>query len=193
MIRYWIEMHFAGVPGAFVTAVGMALRGTLKRNLVSAIIVSYKADLNIPGTTLEAHTLAGGRPDEVIKAAIQLNKMDQPVDCQLLCAIDLSTGNLQELIDAYGHVREAHPDFEFEEFIRRHQQGEDVIRGSLSGSLAPISISSGWRLRIEYGPLTAQGLNELLSKLKTDARVMVMRPDGDVWEPASRVRDLVVR
>jgi uncharacterized protein YqfA (UPF0365 family) len=124
MIRSWIEMHFAGVPGSFGQTVGMALRGSLERKLVSAIVAAHVSKLDISVAALEAHTLAGGRPDEVVKAAIQLDRMGQAFEPQVLCAIDLQAGTLSDLVDAYGRTRELHPEFTFAEFAKRHLDGE---------------------------------------------------------------------
>jgi hypothetical protein len=190
MIRYWIEMHFAGVPISFGETVGMALRRTLRRDTVSAIVASHLAKLGISRVTLEAHTLAGGRADEVVTAAIQLDQMGQRSDPEMLCAIDLKSGNLRELVDAYKRSRELHPEFAFAEFAKRYLDGEEVLVASAEGKLAPLALAAGWQVRVEYGPLSTPALGELLDRMKGDTKVTVLRPGSDRWEPASRIRDL---
>jgi hypothetical protein len=103
------------------------------------------------------------------------------------------TGKLGELIEAYARAREAHPELEFAEVAQRFQQGEDVIGSASQGSLMPLSLTSGWQIRVEYGSLNAEALDEVLSRVITEARVSVMRPGSDVWEPASRVRESIKR
>lgn len=191
MIKSWIEMHYAGVPISFGQVLGMRLRGALRQNLVSAIVVSHVAKLDISLVTLEAHSLAGGRPDEVVKAGIRLQQMDQPFEPQVLCAIDLTSHNLKELVETYGRTRELHPEFTFAEFVGRYLDGEDVLGASSDGSLVPLAAESGWQVRVEYGPLSTSALRELLDQVRSNTRVTVLRPGADRWEPASRIRNLV--
>jgi uncharacterized protein YqfA (UPF0365 family) len=191
MVRSWIELRFAGVPISFGEILGMALRGSLKQNLASAIVASHEAQLDISRVTLEAHTLAGGRPNAVVTAALRLAQLDQAFEPQVLGAIDLTSGNLSEVIDAYAQARELHPEFTFTEFVKRHQDGEDVIEASSAGTLAPLAVASGWQVRVEYGPLSTSALRELLDHMRSDAKVTVLRAGSDRWEPASRIRDLI--
>jgi hypothetical protein len=186
-------MHFAGVPVSFGDVLGMALRGTLKRELVSAMIVTQKAELGISTNTLEAHYLAGGRPDEVVRAVVQLARLGQNVDVALLCAIDLTSRDLPALLAAYVRVRELHPNFAFDEFVTRHLGGEDVIGASTRGTLAPLARQSGWQIRIEYGPINTEEIKKLFSRIASDAVVTVKRPGSGEWEPVDRVRALLER
>lgn len=187
MIKAWLELKFAGVPISFSEVLGMAIRRSLKRELITALVVTQKADLKIPVVALEAHALANGRPDEVVKAAVLLQRMGEPFDYRVLSALDLGPENLPRLVKAYSRVKEAYPDFTFKEFTERLLSGEEVISAAEEGSLVPLSKTSGWQVRVEYGPLSPEALKELLERVKTDASVSVRRPDSDRWEPASRV------
>lgn len=188
MIKSWLMLKSVGVPAPFGQVLGMAMRKTLDRDLVGAMAVAYRLDLQIPLAALEAHALAGGRVKDVVQAAVALRQMGEAFDSQKLMALDLQSSNLPELVAAYSRVKEKYDRFPFGEFADRFIQGEDVVAGAHSGELLPFARTEGWQVRVEYGPLSAEALAELLEQMKGDATVTVMRPRGDRWEPASRFR-----
>lgn len=181
MIQHWIELRAAGVPISFGEIAGMALRGTLKGPLVRAMIVAHKAGLEFEHNQLEAHFLAGGDVEQVVKAAISLRQLEQAVSPAKLLAVDLKDHRVLELAQAYARARERYPDFSFEEMMRRHLEGEDVIGSALSGSLVPNAHRVGWGLRVEYDVRTEAELQRLISALPESGAVYVRSPGMDTW------------
>lgn len=190
MIREWVMLKAAGVPVSFADVVGMVLRRSLSPGLVHALIAGHKAGLEVPRMALEAHALAGGRPEQIVKAALVLKGVGEPPDYPRLAAIDLQRPDLLDLMQTYVRVREAYPTFGFDEFSQRLLDGEDVIGLAASGSLAPLSLSGGWRVRIERGPLSPDALRDLLDRTSSDEGVTVCRPGSAEWEPVRNVREM---
>lgn len=184
MIRSLLKLAGAGVPSPFLQATGMLLRKSLNEGLVNAMVVAHTAEVGIPASHLEAHYLAGGDPEALVKAAIQLRGREQQVDHRQLAAIDLGGGDLEQVVAAYAAVKEQHPDFAFDELAERVAEGEDIVAKHKTGSLAPLAVEAGWRVRVEYGPIAAADLEELLSRIRGDARVSVLRPGTVGWRPA---------
>lgn len=137
MIHHWLLLRASGVPIGFADVAGMAIRGTLKRPLVRALIASHQTGLAFEHRQLEAHLLAGGDVEGVVKAALALRKLGQTVAPADLLAVDLKDRRLPELVRAYARARERYPDLSFEEVMRRHLEGEDVIAAVDRGSFVP--------------------------------------------------------
>lgn len=190
MIRAWVTLHFAGVPHAFSQVIGMKLRGTLSRELVSALVICEKLDLGISATTLEAHALAGGRVHDIAVAAAHLDRAGEPVPVELLCTIDLERGDVPDLAEAFVQLRETFPELGLAEVAKRYSSGEDVITAARQGTFEPVANQSGWAIRIEYGPLSGEAVRELADKAATAARVTVRRPGSRKWRPISQVKEL---
>lgn len=190
MIRLWIELWSAGVPDPFSQGVGMLLRRTLKRDVVSAMVFAEKTGVELTPTELEAHYLAGGRPKELVLAVIQLQKLGESVDPYTLAEIDLKRGDLQDLLDAYERARERHPEFRFEELAERLLDGEDVLHKEREGVLAPLALDSGWVVRVDYGPMEGQAVQELVSRLRAEGKVLVRPPGSSSWQSPDSVRHL---
>lgn len=181
MIEHWIALRTNGVPISFGEAAGMTLRGTLKGPLVRALIVAHKAGLEFGQRQLEAHLLAGGDVEQVVKAAISLRSLEQAVPPEELLALDLKDHRVLELVQAYARARERYPHFSFEEMTARHLAGEDVIESALSGSLVPNANRAGWGLRVEYDVGSEAELRRLISALPESGAVYVRSPGTETW------------
>jgi uncharacterized protein YqfA (UPF0365 family) len=69
-VRLWIEALAAGVPIGLFTLVGMRLRKVNPAAVVRPLVNATKAGLKLSVDLLEAHYLAGGNVDRVVKALI---------------------------------------------------------------------------------------------------------------------------
>lgn len=188
MIQHWIALRASGVPISFGEIAGMALRGTLKGPLVRAMIVAHKAGLEFEHHQLEAHFLAGGDVENVVKAAILLRKLEQAVSPAQLLALDLKDHRVLELVEAYARARERYPDFSFEEMMVRHLEGEDVIGSALSDSFVPNAHRVGWGLRVEYDVRSEAELRRLMSALPESGAVYVRSPGTETWRKVAEQR-----
>jgi hypothetical protein len=186
VIHHWIVLRASGVPIGFANVAGMAIRGTLKRPLVQALIVSHQAELDFDHRQLEAHFLAGGDVEGVVKAALALRRLGQTVDPAALLALDLSDRRLPELVRAYARARERYPDLSFEEVMRRHLEGEDVIAAVDRGAFVPNAQRTGWGLRVEYDVRSEAELNRLISALRESGTVYVRSPGTEAWRKVAR-------
>jgi len=94
----WISALAASVPIGPMTLIGMRLRKVNPAGVIRPMITAWKAGLKLPVTDLEAHILAGGDVDRVVRALISADKANIDLDCQRAAAIDLAGR------DVYGAV-----------------------------------------------------------------------------------------
>lgn len=186
MIHHWLVLRASDVPIRFGDVAGMAIRGTLKRPLVQALIVSHRAGLGFELRQLEAHFLAGGDVEDVVRAALSLRQLGQAVSPPDLLALDLKDGRLAELVRAYALARERYPGLSFEEVKRRHLEGGDVIAAVSRGSFVPNAQRTGWSLRVEYDVRSEAELSRLISALPESGTVYVRSPGTEAWRKVAR-------
>jgi len=94
----WISALAASVPIGPMTLIGMRLRKVNPAGVIRPMITAWKAGLKLPVTDLEAHILAGGDVDRVVRALISADKANIDLDFQRAAAIDLAGR------DVYGAV-----------------------------------------------------------------------------------------
>lgn len=97
-IPLWIAAVFSGVKISLFSLVGMRLRRVPPQVILSAMIQSKKAGLNISSNDLEAHYLAGGDVFRVIYALVAADKAGIPLSFQRGTAIDLAGRNVLEAV-----------------------------------------------------------------------------------------------
>jgi uncharacterized protein YqfA (UPF0365 family) len=97
-IPLWIAAVFSGVKISLFSLVGMRLRRVPPQVILSAMIQSKKAGLNISSNDLEAHYLAGGDVFRVIYALVAADKANIPLTFQRGTAIDLAGRNVLEAV-----------------------------------------------------------------------------------------------
>jgi uncharacterized protein YqfA (UPF0365 family) len=97
-VGLWISALAASVPVGPMTLVGMRLRKVNPYKVVGPMITAWKAGLKPSITELEAHVLAGGDVQRVVRALISADKANIPLDFQRAAAIDLAGR------DVYGAV-----------------------------------------------------------------------------------------
>ncbi|HEY0305621.1 MAG TPA: flotillin-like FloA family protein, partial [Longimicrobiales bacterium] len=73
-VRLWVEAVFAGVKVGIGDLIGMRLRKVSPAGVVRPLIAATKAGLTLTTRQLEAHFLAGGHVDRVVKALISADK-----------------------------------------------------------------------------------------------------------------------
>lgn len=95
--RLWIQALASGAHVGILELVGMSLRKVDARLIVDNRITARKAGLNVNTSELEAHYLAGGNVERVIKALIAANKANIDLTWQRACAIDLAG---RDILDA---------------------------------------------------------------------------------------------
>ncbi|MCK4356522.1 flotillin-like FloA family protein, partial [Candidatus Bipolaricaulota bacterium] len=97
-VGLWISALAAGVPIGPMTLVGMRLRKVNPHKVIGPMITAWKAGLQPSVTELEAHVLAGGDVQRVVRALISADKAEIELNFQRAAAIDLAGR------DVYGAV-----------------------------------------------------------------------------------------
>ena len=95
----WITAKTAGAGVSMAKLIGMRLRKVPPATIVNCRIMSMKAGLNNVSTDqLEAHYMAGGRVELVVKALISADKAGIHLDFGRAAAIDLAGRNVLEAV-----------------------------------------------------------------------------------------------
>ncbi len=89
-VGLWISALAAGVPVGPGTLVGMRLRKVSPHKVIGPMIAAWKAGVKPSVSDLEAHYLAGGSVDRVVRALISADKANIALDFQKAAAIDLA-------------------------------------------------------------------------------------------------------
>ena len=89
-VRLWVEAISAGVKVGILYLVGMRLRKVNPPAVVRPLIWATKAGLPLAIGDLEAHYLAGGAVDRVVRALISADKANIDLSFQQAAAIDLA-------------------------------------------------------------------------------------------------------
>ncbi len=89
-VALWISALAAGVPVGPGTLIGMRLRKVSPHRVIGPMIAAWKAGVKPSVADLEAHYLAGGTVDRVVRALISADKANIPLDFQKAAAIDLA-------------------------------------------------------------------------------------------------------
>lgn len=97
-VGLWISALAASVPVGPMTLVGMRLRKVNPHKVIGPMIAAWKAGLQPSITELEAHILAGGDVQRVVRALISADKAEIELNFQRAAAIDLAGR------DVYGAV-----------------------------------------------------------------------------------------
>ncbi len=97
-IGLWITARFSGIHISLLTLVFMRIRRVSPNLIVDALITSHKAGLNLESDHLEAHYLAGGNVQQVIRALISADKANIALDFKQATAIDLAGRNVFEAV-----------------------------------------------------------------------------------------------
>ncbi len=98
-VRLWITAIFSGVRlGLFRDLVGMRLRNVPPSRIVLPLITAHKAGIHVDPPQLEAHYLAGGHVDQVIRALISADKANIELGFARATAIDLAGRDVFEAV-----------------------------------------------------------------------------------------------
>jgi uncharacterized protein YqfA (UPF0365 family) len=98
-VRLWITAKFSGVKvRPFRDLLAMRLRRVPPAALVNAKITATKAGLQVDLDKMEAHFLAGGSVDRVVKALISADKAGIPLKFERAAAIDLAGRDVLEAV-----------------------------------------------------------------------------------------------
>ena len=97
-IGLWVTALASGVRVPFLTLFGMRFRKVNPAYIVNPLIIAYKAGLNLPINPLEAHYLAGGSVERVVRALISADKAGIPLDFKQATAIDLAGRDVFEAV-----------------------------------------------------------------------------------------------
>jgi uncharacterized protein YqfA (UPF0365 family) len=90
-ISTWIQARMSKAPVGFGTLLAMKLRRVPHSLIVQSRITAHKAGLTLTTDQLEAHYLAGGDVNQVIRALIAADKANLNLDFNRAAAIDLAT------------------------------------------------------------------------------------------------------
>ncbi|MBE0635728.1 flotillin-like protein FloA [Candidatus Bipolaricaulota bacterium] len=94
----WISALAAGVPVGPITLVGMRLRKVNPHKVILPMIGAWKAGLKLSILDLEAHYLAGGTVDRVVRALISADKAEIELNFQRAAAIDLAGRDVYDAV-----------------------------------------------------------------------------------------------
>lgn len=89
-VGLWFSALVSGVRVSLIQLVLMRWRNVPPKVIVSAMITSKKAGLDLKRDDLEAHYLAGGKVKNVVDALISAGKANMELDFQVATAIDLA-------------------------------------------------------------------------------------------------------
>ena len=90
-INVWIQARFSGAPVTFVNLLSMKLRRVPIGLIVQSRITAVKAGIPLATDQLEAHYLAGGDVNQVVRALIAAEKATLNLGFDQAAAIDLAT------------------------------------------------------------------------------------------------------
>jgi uncharacterized protein YqfA (UPF0365 family) len=99
VINLWVRANFSGVKvRIWSDLVGMKLRRVPGSQVVLTYISAGKAGLSISTSMLEAHYLAGGSMQNVVRALIAADKANIELSFQQAAAIDLAGRNIIDAV-----------------------------------------------------------------------------------------------
>ena len=90
-INIWIQARFSGAPVTFLNLLSMKLRRVPIGLVVQSRITAVKAGIPLTTDQLEAHFLAGGDVNQVVRALIAAEKANLNLGFNQAAAIDLAT------------------------------------------------------------------------------------------------------
>uniref|UniRef100_UPI00356A049E flotillin-like FloA family protein n=1 Tax=Pontiella sp. TaxID=2837462 RepID=UPI00356A049E len=98
VINLWVRALFAEAPVRIRDLIGMKLRRVPPAQVVLTYISAIKAGLEISTGMLEAHYLAGGSMQNVVRAMIAADKANIDLKFQQAAAIDLAGRNIVDAV-----------------------------------------------------------------------------------------------
>jgi uncharacterized protein YqfA (UPF0365 family) len=97
-IGLWLRTVAAGVPLSISSLIRMRIIGIPPSVIVSNLVRSRKAGLNLTVDQMQSHFLAGGNVDNVTLAMIAAQRAQIPLEWQRASAIDLAGRNVLEAL-----------------------------------------------------------------------------------------------
>ncbi len=98
-VRLWITAIFSGVPIKLVQdLVGMRLRRVPPEAIIMPLIAAHQAGIHIDTSLLEAHYMAGGHVQQVVRALISAQKAGIDLTFEKATAIDLAGRDVFEAV-----------------------------------------------------------------------------------------------
>lgn len=98
-LRLWISAFSSGVRlSLFRDLVGMRLRRVPPAAIVNPLITAHKAGIPVTPPQLEAHYLAGGQVEKVVRALISADKANIDLSFEKATAIDLAGRDVFEAV-----------------------------------------------------------------------------------------------
>jgi uncharacterized protein YqfA (UPF0365 family) len=94
----WFQALMSGVRVSFLVLFGMRFRKVNPSAIVNPLINAHKAGLTVSINDLEAHYLAGGRVENVVRALIAADKAGIPLSLKQATAIDLAGRDVFEAV-----------------------------------------------------------------------------------------------
>jgi len=185
VFRHMVEIKASGARIGTFDLIGLGLRKTLSRELVTAIVLNHKAGLGIPWQKLELHSMSGGDVSAVVKATLLLQQAGEDVGFDALASADLDGLEPTNLAEAYSRCKATFPALTFDEFLQQVSEDEGVLGLALEGDFTPTRYLEGWVLRFEFGPLKQEEIPVLLRRFHGEGLVTFRKPHEAAWHPIS--------
>jgi len=97
-IGLWFQALISGVRVSLIQLIFMRWRKVPPKQIVSALITSTKAGLDLKRDYLEAHYLAGGHVQQVVNALVSADKANLDLNFKMATAIDLAGRDVLEAV-----------------------------------------------------------------------------------------------
>ncbi len=97
-VQLWIQAYIAGARIGFIDMIRMKLQKLDYTTIVRLNIALMKAGLKITPQEMEAHLLARGRLDKVVRAVIAAHKAGMDLSWRASTAIDLAGRDVEEAV-----------------------------------------------------------------------------------------------
>ena len=88
--RLWMQAMFSGCPVPIRVFLGMWMRKVNSRIVIDSLIMATKAGVTVVLDRVEAHYLAKGKVDRVMRALVAASKANIPLGFDQAAAIDLA-------------------------------------------------------------------------------------------------------
>ena len=99
----WFTAQLSGVRISLIDLIDMKIRRVAPAPIVRSLIMAAKAGIDIQKDSLEAHTMAGGNVENVMKGLIMARNKDMDLSFRVACKLDLAGKDLTKTSPISNH------------------------------------------------------------------------------------------